>query len=705
MALIRFGVIGMLLIALMLISGGISMGKTVEATLNGLTITLDSDTGGIVKMSYPGPGTMLEASPGETGLIDLAYPIKEFEPLRLASRYSSGAKIDISEDSLTISYDRLGASRTNFPLGGNVNAIVRFKAEPDRKSIIMTCEVANKSEIPVKQVIFPDFFGLVPFAGEDNTIFKTCAFGNPSFRELHPNDARKSIQFCMDVAAYSTEYTSGGKFAGMWLRWMDFGGLNGGFSIFPRSWGWDPRYTVRMHHSETEEKIRMLCVHPVEVKPGETWKSPEFVLTPHQNGWAKGVEPYREWVKQNMKRQYPVPKHVREGLGFRTIWMSQGWPDDPKDAVWKAKDIPELAKESASYSLNDMVVWGWNRGFQLPIPPILKHLGTQQEFIDAIAEAKKMGVYVAPFISIVLAGPETAPKYGLTVSQGMGWTQHTDTIPRFNPSYSSMYAAAQAGPTDPRWRKDALESCNNMIESGMTSIGWDQFWNMSPETNMLELAAQIKALQKAKDPEAALSGEELWNMEFDCELLDYTWNWGGYIDCQAFTNSFPAPRINICISDDPLSVKRGFADNLYLNIFPRKPGSVNGSDWIRNYPELAKALGQCAKLRKQFLPYFTDGILIGDNLLTEPAGAAHISSYVMPGKIMMIVLNETGERAIALKYNLMPWLKSASGKYEMRAYDIDGKLIETKDISGRTKTLTTGKLGNLDIAVYEFIAK
>ncbi|MHB1001324.1 MAG: hypothetical protein ACYC27_18945 [Armatimonadota bacterium] len=681
------------------------MSKTVEANLNGLQLSIDAKTGGIVKMSYPGPETMIDASPGETGMIDLAYPIKQFEPLRLASRFSSDAKIDVTDDSLTVSWSKLGASRTNFPLDGDVSATVRFKAEPDGKSIIMTCEVDNKSKTSVRQVIFPDFYGLVPFNDEDNTIFKTCGFGSTPFRELHNTEGRKSTQFCMDVAALSAEYASGGKFSGMWNRWMDFGGLKGGFSVFPRSWGWDPRYTVRLNHSETEEKLRMLCVHPVEVKPGEKWQSPEFVFTPHQSGWAKGIEPYREWVKQHMNRLYPLPKQVKEGLGYRTIWMSLGWPDDPKDAVWKVKDIVELSKENIEHGLTEMSIWGWHRGFRLPVDPVLPNLGTQEEFAKAIIDSRKLGVNVAPFISVVLAGPETAHKYGLQVSQDMGWTQHTDTIPRFNPPYSSMYAAAHVPLTNELWQKEVLESIQSFLDSGITSIGWDQFWNREKDYNMIELTKKIRAMTKAKDPDASFYGEELWNMELDAELLDYTWNWGGYGDCQAFTNSFSAPRMNACISDDTWSVKRAFIDNLYMNIFPRKPGSVNGSDWIKNWPELSKALKQCANLRKQFLPYFTEGVLIGNNLLTEPCGAVH-TSYVMPDKIMSLVMNESGnERAVTFKFNLLPWMKSPSNKYEMRVYDIDGNLLETKEISSRVKTMTTKKLGYQDITVYEFIAK
>ncbi len=63
-------------------------------------------------MSYPGVGAMLDTPARDAGIVDLAYPIKAFEPLRLAPRYSSGAKIEQTTNSLTIAWDKLGASRT-----------------------------------------------------------------------------------------------------------------------------------------------------------------------------------------------------------------------------------------------------------------------------------------------------------------------------------------------------------------------------------------------------------------------------------------------------------------------------------------------------------------------------------------------------------------------------------------------------------------
>ena len=44
------------------------------------------------------------------------------------------------------------------------------------------------------------------------------------------------------------------------------------------------------------------------------------------------------------------------------------------------------------------------------------------------------------------------------------------------------------------------------------------------------------------------------------------------------------------VDSSPKAVKYCFVDNLFVNIMPSKPEGINGSAWIRNFPELSKAL-------------------------------------------------------------------------------------------------------------------
>ncbi len=79
----------------------------IHATLNGLGITIDARTGGIVGLSYDGPGQILASPASEAAAIDLAYPIKVFEPLRLASRFSKDAQVSVNDNEVTIHYNHL----------------------------------------------------------------------------------------------------------------------------------------------------------------------------------------------------------------------------------------------------------------------------------------------------------------------------------------------------------------------------------------------------------------------------------------------------------------------------------------------------------------------------------------------------------------------------------------------------------------------
>ena len=183
----------------------------------------------------------------------------------------------------------------------------------------MTCEIENNSKNDVRQVIFPDFAGLLPFCGKDRTLFRTGGFASLPFLELAPNEGTTSTQYMVDYAAYQVEYKAGGMFNPMFVRWMDLGGLAGGLSLFPKRWGWDPQVTVRLHLSETDDSLRLLCLHDATIKPGGRWESGEFVLTPHDHGWAKGIG-----AVSGVREVEAQPRVARSEAGPRGHRLSDG---------------------------------------------------------------------------------------------------------------------------------------------------------------------------------------------------------------------------------------------------------------------------------------------------------------------------------------------------------------------------------------------
>ncbi len=62
--------------------------RLITARLNGLDLAINEATGSLVELAFPATGTILTANPQNASLLDVAYPIEAFPPLRLASRFS-----------------------------------------------------------------------------------------------------------------------------------------------------------------------------------------------------------------------------------------------------------------------------------------------------------------------------------------------------------------------------------------------------------------------------------------------------------------------------------------------------------------------------------------------------------------------------------------------------------------------------------------
>ena len=100
------------------------------------------------------------------------------------------------------------------------------------------------------------------------------------------------------------------------------------------------------------------------------------------------------------------------------------------------------------------------------------------------------------------------------------------------------------------------------------------------------------------------------------------------------------------------------------------------------------------------MEYFTDGELIGDCILTEPTPSAHVCAYVLPNRVLMIVLNAGAAQPVSLKTDLRPWCDSPSGRYRVTRYSADGKIVSIATTSRRWQTAR--KIENGELALYTF---
>ncbi len=310
----------------------------VKATLNGLQFVFDKESGSILSMSYPATGVMLQSGRDSAGIVDLAFPVKEFEPLRLASRFSKNVQITKGAGTVTIHWAELGASRTFCQFKGKVSATVTLKEDPDGQSVSMSCKIENQSDHTVPQVIFPDFSGFVPFAGTEGTEFRTGGTAIRPFVDMIVKKEHDNFYpFYESTRWFHYGFVLNGE--NLVIKWMDIGGRNGGLSIFSKDWGVNKGYDegVYLKLSEITHKLRYMKTLNIDIAPNTSWESAEYILTPHHNGWAKGIIPYREYANQNIKKLYPMPDHVLDGLGYRSIWMKTSfYNEDPGVLILKS---------------------------------------------------------------------------------------------------------------------------------------------------------------------------------------------------------------------------------------------------------------------------------------------------------------------------------------------------------------------------------
>lgn len=704
------------------------MSELVHFELNGTQLGFHKASGTLVSIVHPACGMIMRD--GKCG-IDVAWPAKfDYEILRAGARYHAhvrqadlpAAQYEYTGDILTVTIPKMPVSLAVPPmscLDGGIEGRLTFKASPDGASIVMSCRVCNHSATPVRQVIFPDFDGLLPIAGQEGTRFTTLGFAKRPFLELADTPESRASFYSL-VRAWGGEFYQSGGYWGQNMigRWYDYGGLQGGFSLFRRWWGWGPDNMKQMglgdvtwvKKNQKAGTLRIGSLHEVTLGQGESYESGAYVFTPHPGGWIHGIAPYRQWIDENKKRPVPQPQSVKEALGYRSIWMMEQYPEDPDAIKYRFDDLPRVADDMLAHGLSELVVWGY--GGDLPYGEsntFEKHLGGGEAWARNVALCNKKGVNVLPFVSFVSIWRASAPRYGLEVeSPDQGWAQNLKAVPAFRTPYLEKMRCRMIDQANKLWQSDVLASMRFLRDrAGTPSISWDQYLVANVPGNMDELVAQYRRETHAMFPDATFSGESSGYFEADVRHLDYTWNWkyvagtGEFAihDCRPYIHAAATTRPNINIDNNPLDVKYCFMDNIMMNIMPSRVEDINGSAYIAEHEELSDVLKRCAALRRRYLRYFTGGEMLGDCVLTSDAQGGRVTAYALDGG-MLIVAMQSGNQGIKLAYDLQAWLPA--GRYKAVVVDIDGRVVDTRPDFERAGSLhlkgANGELRLVEIA-------
>jgi hypothetical protein len=329
-------------------------------------------------------------------------------------------------------------------------------------------------------------------------------------------------------------------------------------------------------------------------------------------------------------------------------------------------------------------------------------LGTEQELLHGIAQAKALGVNVAPFVSIHIILNDAVGRYGVKPGHD-DWTYHPELIPEFRPYYAHDLEGTFVEDANPLWQQDAQAALSEWVNKGMTSLSFDQFsYKETPrqKPGLIRVIEQVRAVARSKDPQSTFASESNSDLELDSSILDYTWNWLDYVDAGPIVSVLRAPRLNCNIEDSPLAVKRCFAEGLFLNVMPSKPDEPNGTALISENPPLAQALKDVAAIHQQFIRYFVEGHALGESILSQ-ATTAFVRAYQLTDRLLVLVLNDQEEpRQAVLSSDLSLWLPKASS-FEVKEFDAQGKLLGSSTVEGTRFVGLTSLLQPGQMAAFE----
>jgi hypothetical protein len=583
----------------------------------------------------------------------------------------------------------------------------------------MSCRIQNDSTAPIPQVLFPDLSGLQQVDDIDRVQLRFALGWVSPF--AGPVDSPDRARFYAPLMWQEYEAECGYHLNA--LRWLDYGSLRGGLSVFQKQWGTGSPPNVHTHRSEANpDVLRLAWSVPATVEPGTSWESEEFWLTPHLGGWAKGIEVYRDYVNHvNPPRE--LPPVVRDGVGFQTIWMTQSTEPDGDKAAFRYKDIARVAQDAHEHGIDELMLWNWAK-YGSPELQFRPDLGTREELLEGIRAANQIGVKVVPFINVVNLDDRFAARYGMKPGGAAPWTYHPEMIPAMVP-FSNASGQIAMDTRNQRWHEDVLRNLTKWADLGMSSFGWDVF-DDNGSLSLVRLIEEVRKQTRSRDQDSIFAGEpcQQGSLERDNLVLDHTWNWLDYIDAGPLVSVLRTPRFNCNVQNSPRVVKMAFAEGLYINLMPKKPDQPNDTALISEEPALSVAIKEVAALRKQFLPFFVEGTALGESILAEPAslfdqkpictgswtgctggwvgGATQeLGEFKYPGvfvrahrlqeRLLILVLNnEDKPKEIVIKSDLRFWLPSKGG-YQITYHDFTGKLIATTNFNSSDGPLWLGK--------------
>lgn len=189
--------------------------------------------------------------------------------------------------------------------------------------------------------------------------------------------------------------------AGLGMSWLDLYDKDGGvyFGCHGKSLKLYSLEALTPTHKSLPGLIFASAFQP-RVKKGERYQTFESVLYFHEGDWRDGARFYRTFRKPQITEiSGRKPEWMKKSVG---LFAHYDFKLQFGGIIHKYKDIPKLAREAKAAGFKHLLFSGWHKnGFDCgyPLYYVDEEMGTKEEFIAGVKEAKEMGVHISLYVN------------------------------------------------------------------------------------------------------------------------------------------------------------------------------------------------------------------------------------------------------------------------------------------------------------------
>jgi hypothetical protein len=532
------------------VSAGLAATKVVDTPL--AVLRLNAGNGNLEGVAWKAPAAELIAEPRLGENFRLLLPVPGYEANYFKSGEQRVSQIDARADGVTLVYDSLRNAREE------VGVKVRYHIRAVEHRLEFSIEVENPTERPLAEVYFGILGGQRGIGNRLDT--ETLVPG------LNTNQA-PSLFTHFRAGGYGggnlgIRYSAGGvTYPGsMMMSWMEVFNRKAGVGLYYADHDVETRFSGLYFELRPFDKTAVIGDNwptAADVPAGEpigltmgwlkfpylkkgTFRAGPVVAEVHRGDWHQGSALYRAWFDQHFTVKRP-PDWLRREMAWQSVIIS----NCEDEVVHRFKDLPKLAADAKKYGVTTFEILGWDvggidRGYPQYQPE--PKLGTVDEFREALAAIRKMGVHPLIFANIQFADTGTAlwrEKLRQYAVQGRwaedwrlaGWGEGTISA-RMGFTRSNM---TYISPAYPEVRKMLVDQFRELVKDGAEGFQLDKTNSMALDFNPrlpvapdLSLTAELlTAFQeilrecRAVNPEFALASEIFWDRTFPMVDVSY----------------------------------------------------------------------------------------------------------------------------------------------------------------------------------------